>query len=68
MCRVQDALSNHDESDEASKDPSVAPAASAHKNKRLTLAWLDGEVQSVSNLARICSVSWIHQDFLTSGV
>ncbi|KAL0757291.1 hypothetical protein Bca101_094959 [Brassica carinata] len=43
---VQDALSNHDESDEASKDPSVAPAASAHKNKRLTLAWLDGEVQS----------------------
>ncbi|XP_013605922.1 PREDICTED: uncharacterized protein LOC106312809 isoform X2 [Brassica oleracea var. oleracea] len=46
MCRVQDALSNHDESDEASKDPSVAPAASAHKNKRLTLAWLDGEVQS----------------------
>ncbi|CDY59659.1 BnaA09g56130D [Brassica napus] len=43
MCRVQDALSNHDESDEASKDPS---AASAHKNKRLTLAWLDGEVQS----------------------
>lgn len=46
MCRVQDALSDHDESDEASKDPSVAPAASAHKNKRLTLAWLDGEVQS----------------------
>ncbi|KAG2321275.1 hypothetical protein Bca4012_055790 [Brassica carinata] len=46
MCRVQDSLSNHDESDEASKDPSVAPAASAHKNKRLTLAWLDGEVQS----------------------
>ncbi|KAJ4889470.1 DNAJ heat shock N-terminal domain-containing protein [Raphanus sativus] len=46
MCRVQDALSNHDESDETSKDPSVAPAASAHKNKRLTLAWLDGEVQS----------------------
>lgn len=46
MCRVQDALSNHDESDETSKDRSVAPAASAHKNKRLTLAWLDGEVQS----------------------
>ncbi|KAF3492503.1 hypothetical protein DY000_02057432, partial [Brassica cretica] len=47
MCRVQGALSDHDESDEASKDPSVASAASAHKNKRLTLAWLDGEVQSI---------------------
>ncbi|CAH8391081.1 unnamed protein product [Eruca vesicaria subsp. sativa] len=46
MCRVQNTLSNHEASDEASKDPSVAPAASAHKNKRLTLAWLDGEVQS----------------------
>ncbi|ESQ34929.1 hypothetical protein EUTSA_v10006967mg [Eutrema salsugineum] len=46
MCRVQDALSNHEKSDETSKDPSVAPAASAHTTKRLSFAWLDGEVQS----------------------
>ncbi|CAN8304800.1 unnamed protein product [Cochlearia groenlandica] len=46
MCKVQDALSNHDESDEASKDPSIAPAAFAHKTKRLSFAWLDGEVQN----------------------
>lgn len=48
MCRVQDALSNHDESDETAKDPSIAQAAYAHKTKRLSFAWLDGEVQNVS--------------------
>ncbi|VVA91800.1 unnamed protein product [Arabis nemorensis] len=46
MCRVQDALSDHDESDEIAKDPSKAPAAYAHKTKRLSFAWLDGEVQN----------------------
>lgn len=50
MCRVQDALSKYDGSDEASKDPSITPAASAHKAKRLSFAWLDGEVQNVSIL------------------
>lgn len=52
MCRVQDALSNHEESEEASKDPSIDPAASAHKSKRLSFAWLDGEIQNVSIMAR----------------
>ncbi|CAE5957876.1 unnamed protein product [Arabidopsis arenosa] len=46
MCRVQDALSKYEESDEASKDPSITPAASAHKTKRLSFAWLDGEAQN----------------------
>jgi len=52
MCRVQDALSKYDDSDDASKDPSITPAASAHKSKRLSFAWLDGEAQNVSILAR----------------
>ncbi|XP_010498278.1 PREDICTED: uncharacterized protein LOC104775990 [Camelina sativa] len=46
MCRVQDALSKYDGSDEASNDPSIGPAVSAHKTKRLSFVWLDGEVQS----------------------
>uniref|UniRef100_A0A1J3K8D4 DnaJ-like protein subfamily C member 16 n=1 Tax=Noccaea caerulescens TaxID=107243 RepID=A0A1J3K8D4_NOCCA len=46
MCRVQEALSDHNESGETPKDPSIAPAAYAHKTKRLSFAWLDGEVQN----------------------
>ncbi|CAA7013673.1 unnamed protein product [Microthlaspi erraticum] len=46
MCRVQEALSEHDESGETPKDPSIAPAAYAQKTKRLSFAWLDGEVQN----------------------
>ncbi|XP_050376498.1 uncharacterized protein LOC126793909 [Argentina anserina] len=43
MCRVQDTLSNEVES--ADEEPDTAPAAHALKSKRLTFAWLDGEVQ-----------------------
>ncbi|XP_010532213.2 PREDICTED: uncharacterized protein LOC104808258 [Tarenaya hassleriana] len=45
MCRVQNSLSSYDDSDVAGSDSSVPDAAAALKTKRLTFAWLDGEVQ-----------------------
>lgn len=48
MRRVQDKLSDTKEMDTVDQDTASAPAASALKQKRLTFAWLDGEVQHVS--------------------
>lgn len=48
MRRVQETLLSDDESNAADTDQSLAPAAGAFRNKRLTFAWLDGEAQDVS--------------------
>ncbi|KAH6796477.1 hypothetical protein C2S52_000242 [Perilla frutescens var. hirtella] len=45
MRRVQEKLSDTWEIDTVDQDPTFVPAASALKEKRLTLAWLDGEAQ-----------------------
>ncbi|KAH9777889.1 J domain-containing protein [Citrus sinensis] len=50
MRRVQETLLSDDESNAADTDQSLAPAAVAFRNKRLTFAWLDGEAQD-----RYCS-------------
>ncbi|KAF3437633.1 hypothetical protein FNV43_RR20389 [Rhamnella rubrinervis] len=45
MRRVQDILSVDTESSAVDKDESIATASAVLKDKRLTFAWLDGEVQ-----------------------
>ncbi|KAF7838483.1 DnaJ like subfamily C member 10 [Senna tora] len=45
ICRVQDILSKHGESEGSYEDQSLAPAVDAFKRKRLTFTWLDGEKQ-----------------------
>ncbi|XVF09038.1 hypothetical protein REPUB_Repub07fG0056000 [Reevesia pubescens] len=45
MRRVQETLSKSNELNAASEDEHSITAAVAFKNKRLTLSWLDGEVQ-----------------------
>lgn len=50
MCRVQETLSKHGESDGSFEDQSLAPSVDAFKRKRLTFAWLDGEKQQVTFL------------------
>ncbi|KAL3813005.1 hypothetical protein ACJIZ3_014273 [Penstemon smallii] len=45
MRRVQEKLSNDEETDLVDQEPMSAPAAVALKEKRLTFAWLDGETQ-----------------------
>ncbi|CAN6585143.1 unnamed protein product [Malus baccata var. baccata] len=45
ICRVEEKLSNEIETRSADEEQSIAPAAGACKSKRLTFAWLDGEVQ-----------------------
>ncbi|KAJ7956418.1 putative DNAJ heat shock N-terminal domain-containing protein [Quillaja saponaria] len=45
MCRIQELLSKHNESNGEYKDQSLATAADAFRKKRLTFAWLDGEKQ-----------------------
>ncbi|CAA2963239.1 dnaJ homolog subfamily C member 16 [Olea europaea subsp. europaea] len=45
MRSIQEKLSNDGELDAVDLEPISAPAVSALKQKRLTLAWLDGEAQ-----------------------
>lgn len=47
MRSIQEKLSNDGELDAVDLEPISAPAVSALKQKRLTLAWLDGEAQKV---------------------
>ncbi|KDO55520.1 hypothetical protein CISIN_1g0053742mg, partial [Citrus sinensis] len=58
--RVQETLLSDDESNAADTDQSLAPAAVAFRNKRLTFAWLDGEAQDVSF---IMLISLFYVDF-----
>lgn len=60
MRRVQETLLSDDESNAADTDQSLAPAAGAFRNKRLTFAWLDGEAQDVSF---IMLISLFYVDF-----
>ncbi|KAF5730165.1 dnaJ subfamily C member 16-like isoform X1 [Tripterygium wilfordii] len=45
MCRIKEIMSSDSELNEADKDQTLASAAFALREKRLTFSWLDGEAQ-----------------------